>query len=258
MQFFERTTSCGTVGAEYLGKKISLSGWVYKRRDHGGLIFIDMRDRSGIMQLVFNPEFSRTVHETAHTLRPEDVISVVGTVVERSPQTVNKDLATGQWELQVRELQIHSHAKTLPFQIDEAESVDEEMRLKYRYLDLRRPAMTKHFALRSDVMFAMREFLVKEGFYEIETPILTKVTPEGARGFLVPSRTHKHSFYALSQSPQLYKQLLMAGGLERYFQIARCFRDEDLRADRQPEFTQLDIEMSFIKEGDIQFIIERL
>jgi aspartyl-tRNA synthetase len=258
MQFFERTTRCGLVNEEHLGKQLSLSGWVHKRRDHGNLVFIDLRDRSGLMQLVFNPEFSHTVHEAAHALRPEYVISVVGTVVERAAETVNQDLATGRWELQVHELRIESRAGQLPFAIDQAGEVDEELRLKYRYLDLRRPEMIEKFALRSSVLFALREFLVKEDFYELETPILTKITPGGARGFVVPSRMHKHSFYALSESPQLYKQLFMAAGLERYFQIARCFRDEDLRADRQPEFTQLDLEMSFVKEGDIQFLIERL
>jgi len=258
MQFFERTTRCGLVNEEHQGKQLSLSGWVHKRRDHGNLIFIDLRDRSGLMQLVFNPEFSQTVHEAAHALRPEYVISVVGTVVERAAETINKDLATGRWELQVHELRIESRAGQLPFAIDQAGQVDEELRLKYRYLDLRRPEMVEKFALRSTVLFVLREFLVKEDFYELETPILTKITPGGARGFVVPSRMHKHSFYALSESPQLYKQLFMAAGLERYFQVARCFRDEDLRADRQPEFTQLDLEMSFVKEGDIQFLIERL
>ena len=258
MQFFERTTRCGLVNEEHLGKQLSLSGWVHKRRDHGNLIFIDLRDRSGLMQLVFNPEFSHTVHEAAHALRPEYVISVVGSVVERAAETINQELATGRWELQVHELRIESRAGQLPFAIDQAGQVDEELRLKYRYLDLRRPEMVEKFALRSAVLFALREFLVKEDFYELETPILTKITPGGARGFVVPSRAHKHSFYALSESPQLYKQLFMAAGLERYFQVARCFRDEDLRADRQPEFTQLDLEMSFVKEGDIQFLIERL
>lgn len=258
MQFFERTVACGLVTKEHLGKRIHLSGWVNKRRDHGGLIFIDLRDRSGIMQLVFNPDFSRKAHEAAHTLRSEFVISVSGFVVERSDATINKDLATGQWEMQIEELEILSKAKTLPFSLEEAASVDEELRLKYRYIDLRRPEMREKFAMRHAVIFAMRELLNKEEFYEIETPILTKNTPEGAREFLVPSRTHERCFYAMPQSPQLYKQLLMASGMEKYFQVARCFRDEDLRADRQPEFTQLDLEMSFIKEADIQSVAERL
>jgi aspartyl-tRNA synthetase len=258
MQCFERTISCGLVNENLLGKTIHLSGWVNTRRDHGGLIFIDLRDRSGIMQLVFNPDFSGAAHEQAHALRSEFVISVTGVVVERSAQTINTYLPTGRWELQVTNLVIENTSKTLPFALDEAANIDEELRLKYRYLDLRRPVMREKFTLRNDVIFAMREFLHNEGFYEIETPILTKNTPEGAREFLVPSRIHERCFYALPQSPQLYKQLLMASGMERYFQVARCFRDEDLRADRQPEFTQLDIEMSFIKEGDVQSVIERL
>lgn len=258
MQRYERTVLCGRVNGEHLGKKIHLSGWVNKRRDHGGLIFIDLRDRSGIMQLVFNPDFSAHAHEQAHQLRSEYVIAVTGTVVERSEATINKEVATGRFELQVEMVTVLNKAKNLPFTLDEAAHVDEELRLTYRYLDLRRPEMHAKFVLRNNVIFALREFMHHEGFYDIETPILTKNTPEGAREFLVPSRTHKHSFYALPQSPQLYKQLLMAGGMERYYQVARCFRDEDLRADRQPEFTQLDIEMSFITEADIQDVIERL
>lgn len=258
MQRYERTILCGRVDVEYLGAKIHLSGWVNKRRDHGGLIFIDLRDRSGIMQLVFNPDFSVSAHEQAHQLRSEYVISVTGTVVERSESTINKEVATGQFELQVEVITVLNKAKNLPFTLDEAAHVDEELRLTYRYIDLRRPEMHAKFVLRNNVIFALREFMHNEQFCDIETPILTKNSPEGAREFLVPSRTHKHSFYALPQSPQLYKQLLMAGGMERYYQVARCFRDEDLRADRQPEFTQLDIEMSFIKEGDIQDVIERL
>lgn len=256
--FFERTTFCGLVDAQHVGKTITISGWVNKRRDHGGLIFIDLRDRSGIMQLVFNPDFSQSVHKDAHALRSEFVISVTGVVVDRTPTTINEELPTGKWELQVTQLTILNKAKTLPFSLEEAGNVDEELRLKYRYLDLRRPESQEKFVLRNHVFFAMREFLQAEGFYDIETPILTKNTPEGAREFIVPSRLHDRSFYALPQSPQLYKQLLMASGMERYYQIARCFRDEDLRADRQPEFTQLDMEMSFIKEGDIQNVIERL
>lgn len=258
MQRYERTVSCGRVGAEHLGKKINLSGWVNKRRDHGGLIFIDLRDRYGIMQLVFNPDFSQAAHDQARQLRSEFVISVVGTVVERSAATVNTELATGRFELQVETITILNKAKALPFTLDEAVNVEEELRLKYRYIDLRRPEMHEKLVLRNNVIFALREFMHNETFYDIETPILTKNSPEGAREFLVPSRLHHRSFYALPQSPQLYKQLLMAGGMERYYQVARCFRDEDLRSDRQPEFTQLDIEMSFIKEGDIQDIIERL
>lgn len=258
MQGFTRTVSCGLVDATYLHKTIDICGWVNKRRDHGGLIFIDLRDRSGLMQLVFNPDFSATAHATAHFLRSEYVISVRGKVVERSADTVNKDLPTGKWELQVESLEIFNKSKVLPFSLEEAAGVDEELRLKYRYIDLRRPEMQERFKLRHNVIFAMREFLANRGFYEFETPILTKNTPEGAREFIVPSRIYPGSFYALPQSPQLYKQLLMAAGMEKYFQIARCFRDEDSRTDRQPEFTQLDIEMSFINEADVQNLIEGL
>lgn len=253
-----RTTGCGLVNEQFLNKNISLAGWVHRRRDHGGLIFIDLRDRSGLMQLVFNTELSAQVHERAHKLRSEYVIKITGTVVERSSETINNELATGRWEILVQDLEILNASKPLPFSIESADTIDEELRLKYRYLDLRRSEMHNNFALRHKVIYAMREFLNKESFYEIETPILTKNTPEGAREFLVPSRITPGSFYALPQSPQLYKQILMCGGMERYFQVARCFRDEDLRADRQPEFTQLDIEMSFIQEDDIQNLIERL
>jgi aspartyl-tRNA synthetase len=256
-KFYKRTTGCGLIDEISLHKSVDLSGWVNARRDHGGLIFVDLRDRSGLMQVVFNPEFSPQAHELAHSLRSEFVISVTGTVVDRSPETVNPDLKTGKWELHVAELVILNKSKTLPFALD-AQSIDEELRLKYRYIDLRRPLMQNHLALRHWIVFAMRAFLHEQTFYEIETPILTKNTPEGAREFLVPSRIHQGSFYALPQSPQLYKQLLMASGFERYFQIARCFRDEDLRADRQPEFTQLDIEMSFVYEDDIMRLIENL
>ncbi len=252
-----RTIGCGSVDEKMLNTTIHLSGWVDGRRDHGGLIFIDLRDRSGLMQLVFNPVFSAQAHKKAHELRSEFVISVTGTVVARSAETVNEELPTGRWELQVTELMVLNTSKALPFSLD-ADDIDEELRLKYRYLDLRRPAMQRRLALRNDIIFAMRYFLQHNGFYEIETPILTKNTPEGAREFIVPSRLHQGSFYALPQSPQLYKQLLMASGFERYFQVARCFRDEDLRADRQPEFTQLDIEMSFVKENDIIGLIENL
>ncbi len=258
MQSFQRTTGCGLITAKYLGEQVCLSGWVARRRDHGGLIFIDLRDRSGLMQIVFNPDFSKETHAAAHQLRSEYVISVCGTVVERSAETVNAELPTGKYELQVNSIQVLNKAKALPFMLDQADTVDEELRLRYRYLDLRRPVMQEKFALRNDVIFAIREFFHTEDFYEIETPILTKNTPEGAREFLVPSRRYPGSFYALPQSPQLYKQLLMASGMEKYFQIARCFRDEDLRADRQPEFTQLDIEMSFVDEKDIQDLTERM
>lgn len=258
MAFFERSIGCGLVSDQYLHTTITLAGWVNRRRDHGGLVFIDLRDRSGIMQIVFSPEIDAQAYTQAQTLRSEYVISVTGVVVQRAEGTVNHDLPTGKFELRVQKITIHNKAKTLPFTLEEADNVDEELRLTYRYLDLRRPEMLERFKLRHQIIFAMREFFDKRSFYEIETPILTKNTAEGAREFLVPSRVHKGSFYALPQSPQLYKQLLMAGGMERYFQIARCFRDEDLRSDRQPEFTQLDIEMSFIQEQDIQELIEQM
>lgn len=258
MQYYERTTGCGLINEKYLNKEVKLAGWVQRRRDHGGLIFIDLRDRSGVVQLVFNPDFSPEAHRLAHSLRSEYVISIKGTVIERTQETTNPEMPTGHWEIQVLSLDILNKAKSLPFSLEEADQVDEELRLKYRYLDLRRPSMQKKLSLRNDINFLIREFLQQRGFYDIETPILTKNTPEGAREFLVPSRMESGYFYALPQSPQLYKQLLMASGVERYFQIARCFRDEDLRADRQPEFTQLDLEMSFIQEKDVQSLIEEL
>lgn len=258
MTHFERTVSCGAIDQSWLGKEISLAGWVDRRRDHGGLIFIDLRDRTGVVQIVVNPDDNKQAHEIAHMVRSEYVIAVTGIVVDRAAGTINKDLPTGCWELKVSSITVLNKAKALPFQLNEGDVVDEELRLKYRYLDLRRPEMIKRFALRNTVVFAMREYFHEQGFFDVETPILTKNTMEGAREFLVPSRIHQRSFYALPQSPQLYKQLLMAGGFERYYQIARCFRDEDLRADRQPEFTQLDLEMSFVNELDVQTIIEGL
>lgn len=258
MQFFERTTFCGLVDVQYLNKAITLCGWIHRRRDHGNLIFVDLRDRSGLMQIVFDPQISSQAHTLAEDLRSEYVICVTGLVVDRLAGTVNQDLTTGKWELQVQKLIILSTAKTLPFNLENADTVDEELRLKYRYLDLRRPDMQQRLALRHKIILTMREFMDKEGFYEIETPILTRNTPGGAREFLVPSRITHGALYALPQSPQLYKQLLIVAGFERYFQIARCFRDEDLRSDRQPEFTQLDVEMSFVKESDIQQLIEQM
>lgn len=259
MQGFKRTISCGLVNETFLKKNLTLCGWVNRRRDHGGLIFIDLRDRSGLVQLVFNPDFATDAHQLAHSLRLEDVISIDGLVVERTKETINQQMPTGKIEIQVTKLEIlNKITKNLPFTLEEADKVDEELRLKYRYLDLRRESVRKKFELRNNIIFAMRELLHSEGFYEVETPILTKNTMEGAREFIVPSRIHMGCFYSLPQSPQLYKQLLMASGFEKYFQVARCFRDEDLRADRQPEFTQLDMEMSFINESDIQSVIERL
>jgi len=253
---FKRSVYCGEVSKKLLGKEIDLCGWVRTRRDHGGLIFIDLADQTGIMQLVFNPDFNQDTHKTAHALRSEFVISVHGTVVNRSAETINKNLPTGALELQIDTLSILNKSKALPFQLEEAENVDEEIRLKYRYLDLRRDTMKKNIKLRHDVSFAVRNYLAQEGFYEIETPILSKSTPEGARDFVVPSRLQHGKFYALPQAPQMYKQLLMVGGIDKYFQVARCFRDEDLRADRQPEFTQLDLEMAFVDEKKLQDICE--
>jgi len=254
----QRTTYCGLVSEQYKNQSITLYGWVHRRRDHGGLIFVDLRDREGIMQVVFSIDFNQQAHELAHTLRSEYVIAVTGKVVERAANLVNKNLTTGMYELQVQELTVLNKSIALPFMLEEAADVEEETRLTYRYLDLRRPEMYHNLKLRSDVTFYMREFFKNEGFLEIETPILTKNTPEGAREFLVPSRIHERSFYALPQSPQMYKQLLMASGVDKYVQIARCFRDEDLRADRQPEFTQIDLEVSYATEETIMGTIERL
>lgn len=254
----KRTSGCGQITQSHLNTLVHLCGWVATRRDHGGLIFIDLRDRTGVVQLVFNPDFSKQAHEQAHHLRSEFVIGISGTVVERSAETINKEIPTGRYEIRVNTVEVFSKAKALPFAVEEAGTVDEELRLKYRYLDLRRASMHQQLALRHRVALAARNMLSELGFYEIETPVLTKNTPEGAREFLVPSRINPGSVYALAQSPQVYKQLLMASGMERYFQIAHCFRDEDLRADRQPEFTQLDIEMSFIEEKDVQEVTERV
>lgn len=255
MTSMKRTTYCGLITEQYLHQEITLAGWVNKRRDHGGLIFVDLRDRAGIMQIVFNPDFDKQAHATAHELRSEFVILVKGKVIRRDDKLVNKNIATGEFELQVTSLTILNKSKALPFALDE-DLADEDTRLKYRYLDLRRPEMQKKLQLRNDILFATREFFHNDGFIDVETPILTKNTMEGAREFIVPSRVHEHSFYSLPQSPQMYKQLLMAAGFDKYMQIARCFRDEDLRADRQPEFTQLDLEMSFIEEEDIIGVID--
>lgn len=249
---------CGFVSKNDLGKNVDLVGWVNTRRDHGGLIFIDLRDRSGIVQVVFNPDFNKEVHCLAHNLRSEDVVHIKGKVVERAEGTKNSDLSTGDIEIQVEGLDILNKCKPLPFQLEEAARVDEELRLKYRYLDLRREELRKNFEVRNKVLFLMRQYFFNKGFLDVDTPILTKNTMEGAREFIVPSRVHKGYFYALPQSPQIYKQLLMASGFEKYYQIAKCFRDEDLRADRQPEFTQLDIECSFVSESDLQNLIDGL
>ncbi len=251
-----RDTWCGALTAERAGTQAHVSGWVHRRRDHGGLIFIDLRDRSGIVQLVFHPDSAPAAHHEAHALRSEDVVSVTGSVVRREPANVNPNLHTGEIELAVSELEILADADTPPFQLEDGASVDEALRLRHRALDLRRPEMQTAIALRHRVISTMREVLGERDFLEIETPYLTRSTPEGARDYLVPARVQPGSFYALPQSPQLFKQLLMIGGCERYYQIARCFRDEDTRADRQPEFTQLDLEMSFVEEDDVIDVME--
>jgi aspartyl-tRNA synthetase len=254
-----RDTWCGQVLGDRVEATVRVAGWVHRRRDHGGLIFIDLRDRSGIVQLVFHPDSSGEAFELAHKLRAEDVLSAVGRVVRRSPETVNPDLPTGEFELAVGDAELLADAETPPFQIEGfSGEVGEDARLRHRYLDLRREPMREALVLRHRVTAAMREFLDREGFLDVETPVLTRSTPEGARDFLVPSRLQQGSFYALPQSPQLFKQLLMVAGFERYYQIARCFRDEDLRADRQPDFTQLDIEMSFVGVDDVIEVNERL
>jgi aspartyl-tRNA synthetase len=251
-----RDAWCGELTAERAGTQARVAGWVHRRRDHGGLIFIDLRDRSGIVQLVFHPDTAPEAHRAAHGLRSEDVISVAGVVSRRQPENVNPNLATGEIELAVSEFELLADAETPPFPLDDGEAVDENLRLRYRSLDLRRAAMQEAIALRHRVVATMREVLGERDFLEIETPDLTRSTPEGARDYLVPARIQPGSFYALPQSPQLFKQLLMIGGFERYFQIARCFRDEDTRADRQPEFTQLDLEMSFVDEDDVLEVME--
>jgi aspartyl-tRNA synthetase len=246
-----RDAWCGQLSADRAGTQAHVAGWVNRRRDHGGLIFIDVRDRSGLLQLVFHPETAPRAHATAHALRAEDVISASGTVARREPANVNPNIATGEIELAVAELEILSDAETPPFPIEDGAGVDEALRLKHRALDLRRAEMQHRLAVRHRIVTTMREVLNSRDFLEIETPYMTRSTPEGARDYLVPTRVQPGSFYALPQSPQLFKQLLMIAGLERYYQIARCFRDEDTRADRQPEFTQLDVEMAFVTEDDV-------
>jgi aspartyl-tRNA synthetase len=248
----------GELRAESVGERPRVAGWVHRRRDHGGLIFIDLRDRTGLLQLVFRPEEAPEAHAAAGRLRSEDVISATGGLLRREEGTVNPNLPTGEVELAVSDFELLADSQTPPFQIDEDEPVGEELRLRYRYLDLRKERMLDTMVLRHDVVKTIRDHLSDQGFLEIETPILTRSTPEGARDFLVPSRLAPGSWYALPQSPQLFKQLLMVGGVERYFQIPRCFRDEDFRADRQLEFTQLDVEMSFVEEEDVYALIDPL
>lgn len=254
----KRTHYCGELNLAEKGQEVTIMGWVQRRRDLGGLIFIDLRDRQGLAQVVFNPAISQQAHSMAQSLRAEYVIAVRGKVVERPPGTANPNLKTGNIEVSSHELRILNEAKTPPFPIDDAAEITENLRLKYRFLDLRRPSLQRTIRLRHDVALAVRNFLSSKGFLEIETPFLTKSTPEGARDYLVPSRVNPGKFYALPQSPQLFKQLLMVAGYDKYFQIVRCFRDEDLRADRQPEFTQIDVEMSFIEKEDLFAVVEEM
>ncbi|AET66638.1 aspartyl-tRNA synthetase [Desulfosporosinus orientis DSM 765] len=258
MTVFSERVENGTLGLEKVGEVVRLLGWVQRRRDHGGLIFVDLRDRSGIVQVVFDPEKMGDRFSVAESLRSEFVVSIQGQVIARPEGMINPNLTTGTIEVVASTLEVLNGAKTPPYYLVDQVDVDETLRLKYRYLDLRRPEMQAVFKTRHQVMQIMRNYFTNLGFNEIETPMLNKSTPEGARDYLVPSRIHPGEFYALPQSPQLYKQLLMVAGMEKYFQIARCFRDEDLRADRQPEFTQLDVEMSFVEVEDILPMMERL
>ncbi|GIV76952.1 MAG: aspartate--tRNA(Asp/Asn) ligase [Litorilinea sp.] len=254
-----KTHTCGELTLDHVGQQVTLAGWVNRRRDHGGLIFIDLRDRFGITQVTVDSESAAAAHQAASQVRNEYVIQVTGVVRQRPPGFENPNLATGAIELMADQVTILNPSKTPPFYISgNADDVDETLRLKYRYLDLRRPRMTQNLVLRHRMVRFIREFFSQRDFLEVETPILLKSTPEGARDFIVPSRLHPHEFYALPQSPQQLKQLLMVAGIERYFQIARCFRDEDLRADRQPEFTQLDLEMSFVDAADVRQLIEEM
>lgn len=258
MQGLQRTHMAGEIRADKVGETVVLMGWVNSRRDHGGLIFVDLRDRTGLIQLVFSPEVAKEAFEKAEKVRSEYVLAVEGEVCRRSEQTINPKMQTGEVEVYIHQLKVLNRAKTPPFYIEENVDVDENLRLKYRYLDLRRPDMQKAMILRHKVTKAVRDYLDKSGFLEIETPMLTKSSPEGARDYLVPSRVNPGKFYALPQSPQIFKQILMVAGMDKYFQVVRCFRDEDLRADRQPEFTQIDLEMSFVDVEDVLGLMEHM
>ena len=253
-----RTHRCGELSKKQVGQTVVLNGWVQRRRDHGMVIFIDLRDRTGITQVVFNAERNLAVHQAAHSLRSECVVSVAGQVMARPDESKNPNLSTGEIEVFVDAVDILNEAKTPPFVIEDDAEVTEAIRLKYRFLDLRRPRMQRLLSLRHGIMQTTRGFLNAEGFLEVETPILTKSTPEGARDYLVPSRVNAGQFFALPQSPQLFKQVLMISGVDRYYQIARCFRDEDLRNDRQPEFTQIDLELSFADREQVMSLMERM
>ncbi|EGQ1693934.1 aspartate--tRNA ligase [Staphylococcus pseudintermedius] len=255
----KRTTYCGSVTEELLEQEVTLKGWVHNRRDLGGLIFVDVRDREGYVQVVFNPDFSKEALEVAERIRSEYVVEITGTVTKRDDETINPKIKTGQVEVQAKSIEIINQSETPPFSINEENlNVDENIRLKYRYLDLRREKLAQTFKMRHQITRSIRQFLDGDGFYDVETPVLTKSTPEGARDYLVPSRVHDGEFYALPQSPQLFKQLLMISGFDKYYQIVKCFRDEDLRADRQPEFTQIDIEMSFVEQEDVMQLGEAM
>src|SRR5574341_1880712 len=253
---WKRTEYCGSLGVEDLEREVILMGWVQPKRDHGGLIFVDLRDREGIIQVVFNPQLNIETHQKAGLLKDEWIVAVKGTVTRRPQETINPNIKTGEIEITVKEIRILNTSKVLPFPIENDIKVDELLRLKYRFLDLRRPMMKENLILRHEIASATRNYLNSKGFIELETPYLTRSTPEGARDFLVTSRLNPGEFYALPQSPQLLKQTLMISGFDRYYQVARCFRDEDLRADRQPEFTQIDLEMAFTDEEEVMAITE--